>query len=116
MTEGNTYETKVEGCGEEPVKFIVAKQLTSETHENEESGETDRKVEVAVTGKGTLIGRKVEYSDEDGNPGKKETHKKFADLHQVGAWMDKDKPEEAAALDDLKGFLENGEKLDDLDV
>ncbi len=108
MSPGSSYETVVDGCGKKPVKFFIIGKLA-----HAEDGASGRKAEVAMTGQGNLLGRKVAYGADST---KVEQYKKFKDINAVGTWFSKEHAEEAKVLTQLKVFAEGKQKLPTFDV
>lgn len=117
MTKGKTYKEVVDGCGPAPVTFHIQKDLAKGTHvpsdapvddDDEDAKPADgepRKVEVSVTDKGTVIARRVVYGKK-----KVDGYKKFKDIEAAAAALDKNRPEEKEAKEQLGKFVESGNK------
>lgn len=118
MTKGKSYKEVVDGCGPAPVRFRIQKELAKAEHEppavvdddaDEDADAAEpappRKVEVAVTDKGTIVARRVVYGKK-----KLDGYKKFDSIEAAASGLDKNRPEEAAARKQLGQFVENGGK------
>ncbi len=113
MTPGYKYETVIEGCGDEKVKYLVVDTIARAIEFTNEDKSEARKAEVAITSKGTIIGRKITYGADESRV---EAHKKFDTVQSAGAWFSKDKPEEDKILAQLKPYVEGEQKINTYDV
>jgi hypothetical protein len=113
MTPGQVYETVIEGCGDDKVKYLIVETIARAVQFTNIEKTEARKAEVAITSKGAIIGRKVTYGADESRV---VTHKKFDSVQSAGTWFSKDKPEEEAILSQLKPYVEGEKKLNTYDL
>jgi hypothetical protein len=103
MRANNFYVAKVNGCGKRPIEFSIAEVLAGAVFEPKKG--QPRKAELAVTGQGMIVGRKVVYSKQVNGHKKIEQYKKFANLMAAKKWFSTSKREEREVLSVINAQL-----------